>query len=245
MYAYGRYSLRYTPYHFTLLLLIALPSGAQEAPKADTPAATEPVATKLKKKDDTGYFALDGAARRKVLVQRLTGWQAVYETVPGTITDQARNFPKQWGRGFNGLSRRFGSQYGQFAASEVIEFGFAAWRQEDPRYHRIGAGGFGGRLGHSIAATFVTNDEAGNKTVAGGRLLGIYGGWAVATVAWLPDDQRTFRRYNINAGSNVLTKTTANVFREFWPDIRQKLFTKKKNAPMSAPAAGQVQSTTP
>ena len=239
MYAYGRYFLlRYTPYHLTLLLLVALPSVAQDTP---VPAAEQTTPAKQK---DPGYIPLDGAARRKVLIQRLTGWQAVYQTVPGAVTDQARNFPKQWGRGFDGLGRRFGSQYGQFAASEVIEFGFATWRQEDPRYHRKGAGGFGGRLGHSLAATFVTNDAAGNKTVAGGRLLGIYGGWAVAT-GWLPEEQRNFRRYNINAASNVLSKTGANVFREFWPDIRQKLFTKKKNAPMSAPAAGQVQNTTP
>ena len=245
MYPYGRYLLlRYTPYHFTLLLLMALPLGAQDVPKADTPAAAEPAAT-TKKKGDTGYFSLDGAARRKVLLQRLTGWQAVYETVPGTITDQARNFPKQWGRGFDGLGRRFGSQYGQFGSSEVIEFGFAAWRQEDPRYHRKGAGGFGGRLGHSIAATFVTNDADGNKTVAGGRLLGIYGGWAVATVAWLPEQERNFRRYNINAASNVLTKTSANVFREFWPDVKQKLFAKKKNPPVATPTAGQTRNTTP
>ena len=236
--------LRHTPYHLTLLLLIAVPLGAQDAPKADTPAATESAAPK--KKQDSGYFSLDGAARRKVLIHRLTGWQAVYETVPGTITDQARNFPKQWGRGFDGFGRRFGSQYGQFASSEIIEFGFAAWRQEDPRYHRKGAGGFGGRLGHSLSATFVTNDAAGNKTVAGGRLMGIYGSWAVATVAWLPEEQRNFRRYNINAASNVLTKTSANVFREFWPDVKQKLFAKKKkNPPVATPGAGQAQNTTP
>ena len=216
MYAYGRYFLlRYTPYHLTLLLLVALPSVAQDTP---VPAAEQTTPAKQK---DPGYIPLDGAARRKVLIQRLTGWQAVYQTVPGAVTDQARNFPKQWGRGFDGLGRRFGSQYGQFAASEVIEFGFATWRQEDPRYHRKGAGGFGGRLGHSIAATFVTNNAAGNKTVAGGRLLGIYGGWAVAT-GWFPEEQRNFRRYNINAASNVLSKTGANVFREFWPDIRDR-----------------------
>ena len=237
MYAYGRYFLlRYTPYHLTLLLLVALPSGAQDTP---VPAAEQTTPAKQK---DPGYIPLDGAARRKVLIQRLTGWQAVYQTVPGAVTDQARNFPKQWGRGFDGLGRRFGSQYGQFAASEVIEFGFATWRQEDPRYHRKGAGGFGGRLGHSIAATFVTNNAAGNKTVAGGRLLGIYGGWAVAT-GWLPEEQRNFRRYNINAASNVLSKTGANVFREFWPDIRQKLFP-KKNPAMKTPTAGQVQNNT-
>ncbi len=206
----------------------------------DTPAETRPVAPK--KKQDTDYFSLDGAARRKVLLQRLTGWQAVYETVPGTLIGQSINFPKQWGRGFDGLGRRFGNQYGQFASSEVIEFGVAAWREEDPRYHRRGSGGFGGRLGHSMAATFVTKDSAGNKTVAGGRLMGIYGSWAVATVAWLPDEQRNVRRYAINSSLSVLTKTGANVFREFWPDVSQKLFSKKK-PPVAAPS--QAKSTTP
>ncbi len=197
-----------------------------------------------KKKQDTRYFSLDSAERRKVLLHRLTGWQAVYETVPGTMIDQARNFPKSWGRGFDGFGKRIGSQYGQFAAGEGIEFGFAAWRQEDPRYHRKATGGFGGRLGHSLAATFVTNDATGNKTIAGGRLLGIYGSWAVATAAWLAEEERNFRRYTINSSMNVLTKTGANVFREFWHDIKGKLF-KKKSPTVPAPAGNTSSATVP
>ncbi len=213
---------------FTFLVCFSL--SAQEAAKPAQPGSAI-----QKKPQDTGYFSLDSAERRKVLLHRLTGWQAVYETVPGTIVDQARNFPKSWGRGFDGFGKRIGSQYGQFAAGEGIEFGFAAWHQEDPRYHRKATGGFGGRLGHSLAATFVTNDAAGNKTVAGGRLLGIYGSWAVATAAWLPEEERNFRRYTINSSMNVLTKTGANVFREFWPDIKGKLF-KKKSPTVPVPA---------
>ena len=225
-------------------LLLTRSALAQDSPvtanvpeKIDQSKSADP-ATPPKKKEDSGYFQLDGAQRRGVLLHRLTGYQMIYETVPGTITDHARNFPDAWGRGFGGLGKRFGSQYGQFAADEVIEFGFAAWRQEDPRYHAKAMGGFGGRLGHSLAATFVTKDANGKQTVAGGRLLGIYGGWAVATVAWLPEEERNLHRFAINSGLNVLTKTGANVFREFWPDAKQKFFTKKakaSTAPDSAP----------
>ena len=213
------------------------PLNANEAETTGEATPADPVASLAKKKEDTGYFQLDGAQRKSVLLHRLTGYQMIYETVPGTFTDHARNFPEQWGRGFSGFGKRFGSQYGQFAADEVIEFGFAAWSQEDPRYHPKASGSFGVRLGHSLAATFVTNDTHGKQTVAGGRLLGSYGGWAVATVAWLPEEERNLHRFATNSGLNVLTKTGANVFREFWPDAKRKFFTKKtSSAPASMPA---------
>lgn len=200
-------------------------------------------AAKPAKKDDTGYFNVNWKVRRSVYFHKLTGFQAFYETVPGTISDHARNFPESWGRGGGGFAKRFGSQYGQFAADETIEFAMSGWRQEDPRYHRREIGSVGGRTGYALGALFWTYNEKGAKTVASARLMGIYGGWAIATVGWLPESEKSFSALMFNAGLNVLTKAGANVFREFWPDAKRKFFTKRPK--LSQPTAPSTASAKP
>ena len=213
-----------------ILFNVFLPLFAQEGEHQPDPAKGE-TAAKAAKKDDTGYFNVDWKARRQVYFHKLTGFQAFYETVPGTISDHARNFPDSWGRGPGGFVKRFGSQYGQFAADETIEFAMSGWRQEDPRYHRKETGGIGSRLAYSLGALFWTYNEKGKKTVASARLTGIYGGWAIATVGWLPESEKSFNRVMFNAGLNVITKAGANTFREFWPDAKKKFFSKKHPKP--------------
>src|SRR5258707_696760 len=61
--------------------------------------------------------------RRNVMLRQLVGPQAILEVFPGTLSDEARNFPNAWGRGPAGLGKRFANQYGQFVFSELIEFG--------------------------------------------------------------------------------------------------------------------------
>ena len=63
----------------------------------------------------------------------MIGGQAFLETIPGTIFDYARGFPRQWGRGGLGVVKRLGSQYGQFVVGEMIEVGVSALHREDPR----------------------------------------------------------------------------------------------------------------
>ena len=160
--------------------------------------------------------------RRRVFFRKLFGPQAILETVPGTIFDTARNFPRQWGRTGLGTVKRLGSQYGQFAIGETIEMGVSALHREDPRYFRLPDAHIAPRIGHALKSTVIVRGADGSDTVGLARLADVYGAWAVATL-WNPPDQRNIRQILKYGTLGLGIKAGSNVFREFWPDIKKRL----------------------
>jgi len=167
----------------------------------------------------------DWKTRETVFLKKLVGLQAFYETVPGAISDHVRNFPTQWGRGPDGFGKRVASQYGQFVLSELIEGGVQAIHHEDPRYFRLGHGGFVHRLKHSVVSTFWVPKPGGGHTFAYSVPAGVYGSWAIAT-RWSPPDLQTPFKIVQWGSVGMGVKVSANSFREFWPDIKKKVFKK-------------------
>lgn len=162
------------------------------------------------------------AERRQVLLKRMFGPQAILETVPGAAFDTARGFPRQWGRGGPGITKRLGSQYGQFVIGEVIEMGVSALHKEDPRYFRMPNARFRKRLGHALTSTVVVRDTHGKPTIGLARLADVYGAWAIATT-WNPPEQRHVGQIMKYGTFGLSIKAASNVFREFWPDVKRKL----------------------
>lgn len=160
--------------------------------------------------------------RRGVFLKKLFGPQAIFETVPGTIFDTVRGFPRQWGRGGVGIAKRLGSQYGQFAVGETIELGVSALHREDPRYFRMPDARFGRRLGHAMLSTVVVRGGDGRNTIGLARLANVYGAWAIATT-WNPPDQRNVLQIAKYGTLGLGIKAGSNVFREFWPDVKKRL----------------------
>jgi len=162
-------------------------------------------------------------SRAHVYLKQLVGGEALYETLPGAVLDQERNFPDQWGHGADAFRNRVLSEYGQFLLSESIEFGVTSFHREDPRYIRMGAGGPWRRTWHALKSTVVASDTKGGQTIALGRIAGAYGSWAIAT-RWNPPEERTAGQIMLYGNVNLLTKASVNLWREFWPDARRKLF---------------------
>lgn len=183
-----------------------------DLPAADTAAAIGSAATK--------YVPPTWRERRDVALGKLFGPQAILETMPGAAFDTARNFPHSWGRGAPGFGKRALSQYGQFAAGEGIELGVAAFRREDPRYHRVGPGPMGKRIKHVIASGAVTLNDKGDRTLYLGRLANIYGSWAIAS-RWNPPEVHGASSVVLNGSLGLALKIGASGFREFWPDFKQ------------------------
>ena len=169
----------------------------------------------------------DWHQRARELGHQLIGIQAVVETLPGTASDHARNFPKEWTRSFSGLGRRFASQYGQFLVSETVEFGVSALHHEDPRYYRMPGGSMKERIGHSISSVFVARKADGTgSTIALSRFAGVYGSWYVAQ-KWEPQSATGVGQFMLWGTVGMFTKSFANLFHEFWPDAKRKFFTRK------------------
>jgi hypothetical protein len=136
---------------------------------------------------------------------------------------QWRNKPSEWGQGMEGYGKRYGHRLANRGAESVIGFTVAAVFHQDARYFRNPTGTIRHRLWHSVSQTFVTRTDGGGKTFSAWRFAGNYGGQFV-TNAWRPERQTgvgdTMLRGTISIGYDA----ASNVFKEFWPDIRKRIF---------------------
>ena len=93
---------------------------------------------------------------------------------------------------------------------------------EDPRYFRRGYGSVWSRTWYAATRVFVTKTDAGGTRFNFSEIIGNATGTAISN-AYTPDQR--------NVGDNVETWWTqigidsaSQVLKEFWPDIKHKLF---------------------
>lgn len=151
------------------------------------------------------------------------GVAAIYAGI-GQLSNQ---YPT-WGQGLKGYSHRYGIWLADLAvANFTTEAIVPSLIHQDPRYFRKGEGSTLGRIGYAMTRVVVARND--NKKW-GFNFSEIGGNAATAAIgfAYLPPTDRTkadyFNRWAFQVGSDSLT----NILKEFYPDIKRKLF-KGKN----------------
>jgi hypothetical protein len=150
----------------------------------------------------------------------------------GQLTNQNPSF----GQGWAGYGRRVGVEYADQAIGNMLTEGFyPILFHEDPRYFRRGYGSKWSRTFYAATRVFVTKTDSGGSRFNFSEILGNATGAAISN-AYTPD-QRT-------VGDNVETWWTqigidsvSQVLKEFWPDIKHKLFHGPDANPQHANAA--------
>jgi len=144
------------------------------------------------------------------------------------LEDQNPSF----GQGLKGYAKRFAGAYGdQMIGNMLTEGVVPSLLHEDPRYFRLGEGSTSHRMAYAATRIFVTRTDRGHNTLNIAEL----GGNATAVAlsnAWYPDT----RTASDNAQKYLIqlaTDSFSNVLKEFWPDIKHRLF--QKNRARSAP----------
>jgi hypothetical protein len=140
--------------------------------------------------------------------------------------NQWANDPYEWGQGFDGYARRYGHKIANRGVENGIGFVTAAALREDPRYFPSTEAGVWRRTRHAIISTFLTRTDDGGRRISTWRFVGNYGSQFVSNT-WRPPSDRgnldALRRGSYSIGFDV----ASNVFKEFWPDIKQKLFRRR------------------
>jgi hypothetical protein len=161
--------------------------------------------------------------RYEKLLWTVAGPGAVIKTAAVAGIAQWRDKPPEWGQGMDGYGRRVGYRFLRRAVNNSIEFSVGALIGEDPRYFRSKSPAFWGRIGHAAGSAFVSPVEGGGRRVAFARFSGAYGGAWISN-AWYPERLHSpgavLRRGSYSLGGEIL----GNLWREFWPDVRRKLF---------------------
>ena len=97
--------------------------------------------------------------------------------------------------------------------------------RQDPRYFRLGKGtSTGHRLGYAMTRILVTKRDRGNLAFNFSEVIGNAGSAAIGNLYY--PGERNFGDSAVRFGSVMLFDALSAVLREFWPDIRAKVFKK-------------------
>ncbi len=136
---------------------------------------------------DVPLVPLNRDMRWKLYVrQTYTTWGIYIKTTFFTVHDQIHDTYPEWGGGFDGFAKRFGTRQVEFVIqNSVISLGDGVLGWE-PRYDRCRYSGFWPRTGHAVIRNFVTYDRT-EKSLRPQLMpyLGAFAGSAMSTT-WVP-----------------------------------------------------------
>lgn len=137
---------------------------------------------------------------------------------------QAQNSPKSWGQGWGAYGKRFGEEFADNGfATYMTSAVFPVMLRQDPRYYQLGKGSFGHRAWHSANRLFVTRSDSQHTQFNYSEIAG-NAAMAGLTNIYHPPEDRNVSRTLSTWGTLVMWDGVSNEFKEFWPDIRRKVF---------------------
>jgi hypothetical protein len=141
--------------------------------------------------------------------------------------DQIDNDDPSFGQGVKGYAHRLGAWYLDESIGNVMTEGlFPAMLHQDPRYFRIGpAGGTKWhRTVYALSRVLITDRDGGRKQFNYSEWLGNATAVAISQ-AYHPDNRSAVDASEFLV-EQVATDAFSQVLKEFWPDIKHKLFKK-------------------
>ncbi len=133
-----------------------------------------------------------------------------------------RSYP-EFGDGLGAYGRYYWHSFvDQAVGNYMTEAIVPVVTREDPRYYTLGHGGVLRRTGYAISRLLVTRTDSGGSSF---NFSEIVGNGAAAGIAGLyyPSQERTWTKTGQRWLAQVAIDGAANVFKEFWPDISNKL----------------------
>jgi hypothetical protein len=144
---------------------------------------------------------------------------------------QPKDAPKSWreeswGPHIKRYAASFADQTREYIMTEAV----VPWMlKEDPRYFRLGTGGFFKRTGYAVSRIWVTQTDAGHRTFNFSEIMGA-GASAGISNFYYPREDRTMSANLSRWGVMVGEDTFFNLLKEYWPDIRLKMSKRKHSA---------------
>jgi hypothetical protein len=140
---------------------------------------------------------------------------------------QAKNDPKSWGQGWGAYGKRFGSSFADNSIGTYMTVAiFPSLLKEDPRYYQMGKGGFKKRAWHGVNRLFVTRTDSGHDRFNYSESVGNAVAAGLSNI-YHPAEDRTFSRNITTFATLIMWDGLANEMKEFWPDVRRKVFRKQ------------------
>ena len=134
-------------------------------------------------------------------------------------------------RGFGGGVEGYGERYGATLADSESAVFFGKFLlpvilRQDPRYFRMREGRVTRRAFYAMSRIVVTRNDDGSSGFNTSHVLGRFISKAIAN-SYYPQRDRGFNHTLVNTGNGLLSDVETNLFREFWPDLREKIIPKR------------------
>ncbi|HEV8148108.1 MAG TPA: hypothetical protein VGP79_17080 [Bryobacteraceae bacterium] len=243
-----RFQKTFAPVVSTLaFLLLGLPALAEEpsadpqTPSADTKPAAAPASTapatersvlgilpnyRIVQETDT-YAPISAGRKFYIGFRDATSFSVLVRAAAVAGLGQATDSHPRYGQGGEGFGKRFGAAVAdQVSSSLLTEAVLPALFRQDPRYFRLGKerGSTGHRLGYAMTRILVTKTDRGNLAFNFSEVIGNAGSAALGNLYYT--GEKKFGDTAVRFGSVMLFDALSAVLREFWPDIRRKVFRK-------------------
>jgi hypothetical protein len=142
---------------------------------------------------------------------------------------QAKNDPKEWGQGWGAYGKRYGASFADNSIGTYMTTAiFPSMLHDDPRYYQMGQGRFVHRAYHALNRLFVIRTDSGHDRFNYSESVGNATAAAISNIYHVPED-RTASRNASTFAFLIMYDGMNNELKEFWPDIRRKVF--HKNIP--------------
>jgi hypothetical protein len=146
--------------------------------------------------------------------------------VAGTMAglSQAKNQTPEFHQGAAGFGRYFWHSFADQAVGNYFtEFILPYVTREDPRYYTLYHGNIFKRASYSIGRLFITRTDSGGQSFNFSEIVG-NGAAAGISDLYYPRQERTWTKTGQKWASQVALDGIFNIAKEFWPDIRHRVF---------------------
>jgi hypothetical protein len=141
---------------------------------------------------------------------------------------QAHNATPEFHHGAAGYGRYYWHTYADYIDENLwVEFLLPTALHQDSRYYTLGRGGFAKRLGYSLSRAVITRNDRGHETFNASEIFGA-GAAAGISSLYYPSQERTFSKTYQLWLTNIAIDAGSNLFKEFWPDINNRVFHQKE-----------------
>jgi hypothetical protein len=149
-------------------------------------------------------------------------------TVVGLLAgvNQAQNEDAAYGQGVEGYAKRYASGFADQAIGNFMTGAiFPTVLREDPRYFRLGRGSFVRRFSYAVSRLLLTRTDAGYVQFNFSEFLGNGAAAGISNLYEVPQD-RTLSNTAMTWAEQISIDGLGFELKEFWPDIRRKVFRK-------------------
>jgi hypothetical protein len=136
----------------------------------------------------------------------------------------AQKLYPSFGGGAEGFGKYYGGAFADQAIGNIVSEGlFPIGLHQDPRYFVKGTGEFWTRTGYALSREFITRGDDGSERFNTSELAGNAVAAGTSNLYYPAADRSSGNTTN-KWGQQIALDAFFNVAKEFWPDVRKRLF---------------------